>query len=89
MGAINLVTPPLATGTRAGKALGFRKELAEAQQRVFSKLSQAVTGNRLMARALRSTSWIVLGYGGSQAIRLASNLILTRLLFPEALKPLA
>lgn len=43
-----------------------------------------VTGNRLMARALRSTSWIVLGYGGSQAIRLASNLILTRLLFPEA-----
>ncbi|MEP3688621.1 MAG: oligosaccharide flippase family protein [Sulfitobacter dubius] len=37
-----------------------------------------------MARALRSTSWIVLGYGGAQAIRLASNLILTRLLFPEA-----
>ncbi|NUH66097.1 oligosaccharide flippase family protein [Sulfitobacter sp. S0837] len=37
-----------------------------------------------MARALRSTSWIVLGYGGSQAIRLGSNLILTRLLFPEA-----
>jgi|TARA_R110002049_G_scaffold192_21_gene1212 O-antigen/teichoic acid export membrane protein len=58
--------------------------LAKAQQRVFSQVSQAVTGNRLMARALRSTSWIVLGYGGSQAIRLASNLILTRLLFPEA-----
>ncbi|HBB84471.1 MAG TPA: polysaccharide biosynthesis protein, partial [Sulfitobacter sp.] len=37
-----------------------------------------------MARALRSTSWIVLSYGGAQAIRLASNLILTRLLFPEA-----
>ncbi|WP_254702568.1 oligosaccharide flippase family protein [Sulfitobacter sp. THAF37] len=41
-------------------------------------------GNRLMARALRSASWIVLGYGASQAIRLASNLILTRLLYPEA-----
>ena len=51
---------------------------------MFSKLSHAVTGNRLMARALRSTSWIVLGYGASQAIRLGSNLILTRLLFPEA-----
>ncbi|APE45319.1 polysaccharide biosynthesis protein [Sulfitobacter alexandrii] len=37
-----------------------------------------------MARALRSASWIVLGYGASQAIRLASNLILTRLLYPEA-----
>ncbi|MBD3662402.1 oligosaccharide flippase family protein [Sulfitobacter sp. TSTF-M16] len=33
---------------------------------------------------MRSASWIVLGYGASQAIRLASNLILTRLLFPEA-----
>ena len=40
--------------------------------------------NRLMARVARSASWIVLGYGASQAIRLASNLILTRLLFPEA-----
>ncbi|WP_052836161.1 oligosaccharide flippase family protein [Sulfitobacter noctilucicola] len=37
-----------------------------------------------MARVARSASWIVLGYGASQAIRLASNLILTRLLFPEA-----
>lgn len=37
-----------------------------------------------MARVGRSASWIVLGYGGSQAVRLASNLILTRLLFPEA-----
>lgn len=37
-----------------------------------------------MARAARSASWILLGYGGSQLIRLGSNLILTRLLFPEA-----
>lgn len=49
-------------------------------ERVFGMLS----GNRLMARVGRSASWIVLGYGASQAIRLASNLILTRLLFPEA-----
>ncbi len=47
-------------------------------------LLQHLSGNRLMARVLRSTSWIVLGYGASQGIRLASNLILTRLLFPEA-----
>ncbi|WP_235899766.1 oligosaccharide flippase family protein [Tritonibacter aquimaris] len=38
----------------------------------------------LMARALRSASWMVVGYGGSQALRLASNLLLTRILFPEA-----
>jgi O-antigen/teichoic acid export membrane protein len=37
-----------------------------------------------MSRVARSASWIILGYGGSQAMRLASNLILTRLLFPEA-----
>ena len=51
---------------------------------MFAKVSRAVKDNRLMARVIRSTSWIVLGYGASQAIRLASNLILTRLLFPEA-----
>jgi len=44
----------------------------------------AFKDNRLMARAARSSSWIVIGYGGSQAMRLAANLILTRLLFPEA-----
>ncbi|AXI45929.1 polysaccharide biosynthesis protein [Sulfitobacter sp. SK012] len=50
----------------------------------MQRVSQLLKGNRLMARVLRSASWIVLGYGASQAIRLASNLILTRLLFPEA-----
>ncbi len=47
-------------------------------------LLQQLRGGRLMARVFRSTSWILLGYGGSQGLRLASNLILTRFLFPEA-----
>ena len=51
---------------------------------MLTSLSRVMGGNRLMARAARSASWIVLGYGASQAIRLGSNLILTRLLFPEA-----
>jgi O-antigen/teichoic acid export membrane protein len=51
---------------------------------VIAQVSSVLSGNRLMARVLRSASWIVLGYGASQAIRLAANLILTRLLFPEA-----
>lgn len=37
-----------------------------------------------MARVLRSASWLFLGYGAGQVLRLASNLILTRILFPEA-----
>ncbi len=41
-------------------------------------------GDGLMNRALRSASLNLFGFGFSQALRLASNLILTRLLFPEA-----
>ena len=41
-------------------------------------------GENLKARAMRGAVWTALGYGASQAIRLASNLILTRILFPEA-----
>ena len=51
---------------------------------MLAQLTEMLKGNALMARVGRSASWIVLGYGASQAIRLASNLILTRLLFPEA-----
>jgi O-antigen/teichoic acid export membrane protein len=41
-------------------------------------------GSNLRARAMRSSVLTVGGFGASQIIRLASNLILTRLLFPEA-----
>jgi O-antigen/teichoic acid export membrane protein len=34
--------------------------------------------------ALRGSAWTIFGYGGSQVLRLGSNLILARLLFPEA-----
>jgi O-antigen/teichoic acid export membrane protein len=33
--------------------------------------------------AIKGTIWTIVGYGGSQAIRFGSNLILTRLLFPD------
>lgn len=51
---------------------------------VMKRMTDAYRGNRLTARILRSASWVMVGYGGRQGIRLASNLILTRLLFPEA-----
>ncbi|KPA21234.1 Teichuronic acid biosynthesis protein TuaB [Shimia sp. SK013] len=50
----------------------------------MSRLAQLSSGSSLAARAFRSGGLTIIGYGGSQALRLASNLILTRLLFPEA-----
>lgn len=41
-------------------------------------------GTSLAARAVRSSLLTVGGFGLNQALRLASNLVLTRLLFPEA-----
>ena len=35
-------------------------------------------------KALRGSIWTLIGYGGAQVMRLLSNLILARLLFPEA-----
>lgn len=50
----------------------------------MSPLMSRLRGEGLFARVMRSSAWTALGYGASQAMRLASNLILTRLLFPEA-----
>ncbi len=41
-------------------------------------------GDGATARISRSFFWTITGFGGAQALRLGSNLILTRLLFPEA-----
>jgi O-antigen/teichoic acid export membrane protein len=38
----------------------------------------------LRSSAARASVWTLLGFGGSRFLRLASNLVLTRLLFPEA-----
>jgi O-antigen/teichoic acid export membrane protein len=40
--------------------------------------------NLLSSSALQSAIWVLIGSGGGQMIRLLGNLILTRLLFPEA-----
>jgi O-antigen/teichoic acid export membrane protein len=47
-------------------------------------LREALSGNGIGARAVRGAGWATFGFVASQAIRLAFNLILTRLLFPEA-----
>lgn len=48
------------------------------------RLARLLADPGLAGRVLRGSAFVVLGYGASQVIRLASNLILTRLLFPEA-----
>ncbi|WP_449040457.1 oligosaccharide flippase family protein [Paracoccus sp. (in: a-proteobacteria)] len=47
------------------------------------RLARLLQGDGLEQRALRGSLWTVVGFGSSQGLRLASNLILTRLLFPE------
>ncbi|MGR3501864.1 oligosaccharide flippase family protein [Pseudaestuariivita sp.] len=48
------------------------------------KVSALMTGSSTGARIFRSVGFTAFGYVGTQAIRLGSNLILTRILFPEA-----
>ena len=51
------------------------------------KLSDLLRGdgkNNMRSLALRGSVWTVLGYGSSNVLRLASNIVLARLLFPEA-----
>lgn len=51
---------------------------------VFKKISRTLSEDGYRARAIRSTAMVLLSFGGENFLRLASNLILTRLLFPEA-----
>jgi len=52
--------------------------------KLVSSLAMIWRRDSLGGRALRSSTWTTFGYVLSQAMRLASNLILTRLLVPEA-----
>ncbi|MGX4677222.1 oligosaccharide flippase family protein [SAR92 clade bacterium H246] len=51
---------------------------------LFTQARALFRGSELKARALRGSTWTVIGYSITQATRLGSNLILTRILFPEA-----
>lgn len=50
----------------------------------MAMISTFLRGQGLFARASRSSAWTIAGYVASQALRFGSNLILTRILFPEA-----
>jgi len=57
-------------------------EMSAAIMRMFK-------GTGLAQRALRSSALTMMGFAGGQAMRLASNLILTRILFPDAFGTMA
>ena len=48
------------------------------------RIGRMISAQSLFGRALRGSAVIAATYGVSQALRLASNLVLARLLFPEA-----
>lgn len=48
------------------------------------KLGDLLSGDGLKARSIRSMAFGILSFGGGSALRLAGNLVLTRILFPEA-----
>ena len=51
---------------------------------MFRKISALFEGDGYAARASRGSVLMAVNFGGQNALRLASNLLLTRLLFPEA-----
>jgi O-antigen/teichoic acid export membrane protein len=50
----------------------------------MQRLTRQFSGNALRARALRGSALTVIQFGGANVLRLAANLVLTRILFPEA-----
>ena len=50
----------------------------------MAMISAFLRDEGIFARAMRSSAWTIFGFVASQGIRFGSNLILTRLLFPEA-----
>ncbi|MGH0032164.1 MAG: oligosaccharide flippase family protein [Myxococcota bacterium] len=47
-------------------------------------MSSSAGTTSIRSRALRGTLWVLMGNGAAQGLRLVSNLVLSRLLFPEA-----
>lgn len=51
---------------------------------MMTLLREILHGDGTRARSMRSAAFLIIGFGGQNVVRLGGNLILTRLLFPEA-----
>lgn len=72
---------------RGPPLLQTQKQLRLVGQKVVTSMVsilERVNGSSIMQKAVRSSALTIINFGSTQFIRLASNLILTRLLFPEA-----
>ena len=56
----------------------------ESIDNMLNLLREIRHGDGTRARSMRSAAFLVIGFGGQNVVRLGGNLILTRLLFPEA-----
>lgn len=50
----------------------------------LSRISDLRQSRSLSARAVQSSAWVVVAFAGQRGLQFVSNLVLTRLLFPEA-----
>jgi O-antigen/teichoic acid export membrane protein len=76
---------PVVTQTDVIHPQGVRERiLSHAPRRLAPKLRNVFFGTTVSSKALRGSLWTVAGFGGGQVLRLGANLILTRLLAPEA-----
>src|SRR5690554_3241925 len=51
---------------------------------MLNKMKRLLQGTELRRKVYTGSFWVAVGFGSQKALQLASNLILTRLLFPEA-----
>ena len=63
---------------------GFHRIMNVLPSRLGGRFQSLVSGQGTRSRALRGSFWTVAGFGGGQILRLGANLILTRLLAPDA-----
>lgn len=60
------------------------RALSIAPRRLAARIRDVFSGSSVTSKAMRGSVWTIAGFGGGQILRLGSNLILTRLLAPEA-----
>lgn len=63
---------------------GFHRVLNLLPPRLGTRLESLVYGEGTRSKAIRGSIWTIAGFGGGQVLRLGANLILTRILAPEA-----
>jgi O-antigen/teichoic acid export membrane protein len=63
---------------------GMRRIVNVLPSRLGVRFQSLVSGQGTRSRALRGSLWTIAGFGGGQILRLGANLVLSRLLAPEA-----